>query len=237
MGVKFNRKKRRVYLMSLAYKFHRFLVLPDKIKIKLYLDLEWIFNRLSHEMSFSQYSPTEHPFRVETFNFLKKYVNKSDKVLDLGCKYGELSFLLAKVSKKVVAIDYDKRAVELAKTNYSCKNLIFLHAEAFEYLNESNENYDLLILSHVLEHLSDPEQFLNMFKGFFKKIYIEVPDFDATYLNQYRMKVGSNLLYTDNDHINEFDRKDIKDLIQSCGLTILFNERRFGVQRLICKVL
>ncbi len=87
-----------------------------------------------------------------------------------------------------------------------------------------------------LSILNNPLTFINSFKKFFKKIYVEVPDLEATYLNQYRLKIGNELLYTDVDHISEFDRNEIKALLSECGLEIISSESRFGVQRYFCKV-
>ena len=66
--------------------------------------------------------------------------------------------------------------------------------------------------------------------------YIEVPDFERHYLNQYRLDKNINLIYSDNDHVSEFDRLEIKGLLQSCGITIQKEEYRFGVQKLWCKI-
>lgn len=236
MGQRFNRRKKRHWLLSIAYKINKILWLPSKTKVNLYLNLEWIFNRLSHEMSFSQYNALEHPFRQQTMNFLSKHINASNSILDLGCKYGEISFLLSKLAKYVVGIDYDQIAIERAKKSYRCDVLEFYHAEAHEFLKKSSKKFDILILSHVLEHLDEPGKFINRFKGFFKSIYIEVPDFEATYLNQYRLRIGNELLYTDIDHISEFDRDEITSLINESGLEIIDSELRFGVQRFFCKV-
>lgn len=223
-------------MLSIAYKVHRILFVPSKLKANVYLDIEWVFNRLSHEMSFSQYGALDHPFRRKTINFLSEHIKESDSVLDLGCKYGEISYLLSTIARTVTDIDYDRKAIEKAKNTYNSSNLRFQHADAYDFLMGTSEKFDVLVLSHVLEHLDEPKAFINRFKGFFKKVYIEVPDFEATYLNQYRLKIGNELLYTDVDHISEFDRDDMEHLIQDCSLKIIDYELIFGVQRFLCKV-
>ncbi|MCB9163525.1 MAG: hypothetical protein H6592_03675 [Flavobacteriales bacterium] len=87
----------------------------------------------------------------------------------------------------------------------------------------------------MLEHLDGPEEFLQRFKGFFQWIYIEVPDFDKTYLNHYRQLLGSTLIHTDDDHVSEFDREELNAMLQRVGIEVVDAEYRFGVQRLWCR--
>ena len=51
-----------------------------------------------------------------------------------------------------------------------------------------------------------------------------------------RFDKNSKLIYTDNDHISEFDRAELRELVQKCGLTIQKEEYRFGVQKIWCNV-
>lgn len=73
------------------------------------------------------------------------------------------------------------------------------------------------------------------FKDRFSFIYIEVPDFDRYYLNHYRKDLKLSLIYSDNDHINEFDRWEMKSLLKECGIAIIESEFIFGIQRFWCK--
>ena len=66
----------------------------------------------------------------------------------------------------------------------------------------------------------NPSEFLKSVSGSFKRIYIEVPDFESTPLNLVRVDVGSKLIYTDEDHVTEFDRVELERIIAMSGLTI-----------------
>lgn len=46
-----------------------------------------------------------------------KYIEKNDLVLELGCRYGTVSCLLARKCKKLISIDPDKDAIEICKKN------------------------------------------------------------------------------------------------------------------------
>jgi SAM-dependent methyltransferase len=237
VGEKLTRKKPKVFLESFLYRMLKMVPMSKKRKIKFYLDMEWIFDRLAHEMSFKIYQPDKHPFRIYTRQTMLKHIDGTQTVLDLGCNLGDLSYMLSEKAKEVVGIDYMEKAIETAKQRWSRPNLTFVHAEALDYLKKNTKKFDVLILSHILEHLDDPKTFLLNFKDFFKTIYIELPDFDRYYLNHYRKYVGNKLIYSDNDHITEFDRHELKQLLKECNLEIFEEEYIFGVQKLWCRVI
>ena len=80
--------------------------------------------------------------------------------------------MIASKVNNVLGIDYDELAIKNAKQNYKAKNIEFIFGDVIEYLNKSNKKYDVLMLSHILEHLEKPEKFLNQFTSRFKYIYI-----------------------------------------------------------------
>lgn len=237
MGLKLKREKPKSFILTLIYRLQKLLPLSAKTKMNLFLDLEWIFERLALEHSFTFYSVENHPIRKFSIDFILRNITENDIVLDLGCKYGELATLISKKAKKTVGIDHDKKAIDKANelnTDVSEK-LTFVHDDALNYLNSTKEKFDVLILSHILEHLDDPISFLQSFKQFFKKIYIELPDFDKTYLNQYRLDMNRKLIYSDSDHINEFSREELLKILKDCDLEIIEEEYRFGVMKIWCK--
>ena len=234
MFLKFARTKKRHFLLSLFYKLDTFFPLSKERKLKLYLDFEWIFERLAHEKSFLVFK--EHPVRKRSFEFLKSKLTQDHSVLDLGCNTGDLAYQISTCVKNVVGIDYNNNHIIQARQKYTQENIQFIHGEVVEYLQQNSLRFDVMILSHILEHLETPESFLNNCKKFFKCIYIEVPDFERSHLNVYRQELGSGLIYADADHIWEFDRTSMKDLIQKTGLEIIDEEYRLGVQKYWCRM-
>lgn len=235
MGVKLKREKPRRLFQSVIYRFIK-LPLSKKTKLKLFLDLEWMFNRLSNEISFNIYEHHKHPWKIQASAFILDFIEPEHNVLDLGCGNGEIAYLIAGKAKKVVGIDHNQVKLNGAQKNYSRENLSFLCMDVIEYLKNTDETFDVLILSHILEHIDEPEDFLEKFKGFFRYIYIEVPDFDATILNHYRQDFDLELIHTDNDHVREFDRYELQELFGQCRLKVLRSEYILGIQRFWCEV-
>ncbi|MCO6500003.1 MAG: methyltransferase domain-containing protein [Vicingus serpentipes] len=202
--------------------------------MNLFLTLEWIFDRLAHEESFKYFSYDEHPLRIYTINFIQRHLEPSYTVLDLGSGYGDMSNKIAKSCKKVVGVDYVYGDIEIAKSKHSRKNLEFVYGDAFDYLNETEELFDVIILSHIIEHIDNPNDFLKKCIPHTKEIFIEVPDYDKTYLNHYRSILNNKLNYADTDHVWEFDREELTKLITEVGLEIVESEFRFGVMKFWC---
>ena len=236
MGLKLPRKKKTSFLVRFFYLLDKLMPLSKKAKFKLYLNLEWIFDRFSHEYSFKNYAPDDHPVRLHTKKFLLERIQPSDIILDLGCYEGDMSIYLADKAQKVVGIDYDNVAITAAKKKYNKANLSFICSDAYEYLNASKEKFDVIIMSHILEHLDEPEDFLRKYTPFFRHVYIELPDFDKTLLNQYRRDLNMPLIYTDGDHVSEFDRFELQDLIKRANLEIVSAEYMYGIQKIWCNV-
>jgi SAM-dependent methyltransferase len=235
MGIKLARAKKKKGLVRFFYLIDKLLPLGKKRKLRLYLNLEWIFDRFSHEYSFKNYAPDEHPVRTNTKDFLLRYILPEHHVLDLGCNRGDMAVYLAQHARMVVGVDYNPVPVNLAKQRYQQANLQFFCTDAYEYLNTTDIKFDVLILSHILEHLDNPGEFLNKYTPFFRYVYIELPDFDKSLLNHYRNKENLSLIYMDIDHVSEFDREELAALIAAANLEIIQAEYRFGIQKIWCK--
>ena len=62
-------------------------------------------------------------------------------------------------------------------------------------------------------------------------LLIEVPDFESTYLNTSKQLLRRGINYTDDDHINEWDRFEFQKLLKKQGLKMIDSEFRFGTQK------
>jgi 2-polyprenyl-6-hydroxyphenyl methylase/3-demethylubiquinone-9 3-methyltransferase len=91
------------------------------------------------------------------------YLNHNGKskdaitILDVGCGSGLLiTFPLAKLGYNILGIDIDEDSIKFAKEKNIYGNASFLHSD----LSDIKDQYDIIIASEILEHLSNPASFL-----------------------------------------------------------------------------
>jgi SAM-dependent methyltransferase len=232
MGLQLARKKPKHLLLSIFYRLAKLLPWHAKWVLRLFCDLEWIFARLALESSYSYYKKKgvvpEH--RLVGFRFLRSFLQPNFKVLDLACGNGFLTTVIAKEVEKVVGVDRNPMLIDAAKRNNKFENVEFHCKDLDSFLKEDDTVFDLIIMSNILEHIDNPGDFLASITHRFKYFYIDLPDWDGSYLNTIRLESGSKLIYTDADHVSEFDRDELLDIFNKAQLSILGSDYRLSGQ-------
>jgi len=114
-------------------------------------------------------------------NRLIKLKIKKGSVLDVGCNTGYLLYLFKNKEWKCMGIEPSQDFAEYGKKIYN----INIKTEFLEKA-KLKEKFDLIILSHVLEHFEDPNKALSKIKRNLKSrgfLYIEVPNILKPYNN------------------------------------------------------
>jgi len=90
-------------------------------------------------------------------------LQEGEKVCDLGCGYGENDLLLSLTGAKVYGVDIDRAALSMAKNNSRRlgAHVSFCVSDLNMGLGLKSCSFDKAVSYCVLEHLDDPERFLN----------------------------------------------------------------------------
>ncbi len=145
---------------------------------------------------------------------------KDLKILDVGCGKGwHLDFLRHKGYARIRGIEVNDKAARAALARGLDVDLGFLESH-----NYCAENFDVVYLDQVLEHLEDPKLVLGETLRILKKgglVWASVPNIDAWHI---RLRLGTKHRHFEgHTHLNYF----------TCGtLKRFFEQSGFRVQRL-----
>lgn len=107
--------------------------------------------------------PLDHNLKL----FFESRINKKCKILDLGCGYGSfLCFLQSLNYANVTGLDISTEELAVCKRIFKSYN--FIQKDIFEFMDNTTEKFDVIYLSHVLEHIAKDKLF--DFLGGIKKL-------------------------------------------------------------------
>lgn len=130
--------------------------------------------------------------------------------VDIGCGYGALVDQLNKNEIPAVGFDTDELMINIGKSHGN-KNI---HYSEFKP-NPPFKMFDLITMSHVLEHIKDINNFLKTITSCLNSnglIYIEVPNSSSDFFEE-RCDTES--------HIHFFTENSLKKVLSNTGLEIL----------------
>ena len=149
-------------------------------------------------------------------NIIKDYIIIDSQILDLGCGMGDFSkFLINSGYKNITGMGPNERDVKLVKE----KGVNCIVADSFTKDPSLENKFDMIIISHVIEHFFDADVAFENIKTWLKPegmIYIEVPD-AARYCE------ASWLPYTffTLEHIQHYTKDTLENIANAFGLELL----------------
>ena len=90
--------------------------------------------------------------------------NNSEAVLDFGCGSGVLSYALAGICKKVVALDIETAPLNMIKEKIAFPSNIEFLDKDIATIDFKDQKFDLIIALDVLEHVKDLDFYIEQFK-------------------------------------------------------------------------
>ena len=187
-----------------------------------------IFYKQNYRISYKHsYQPQKrHTLRYAktTLNYLKKIISfikvnnyENLKFLDIGSGSGELLYFAKKMGFQTLGIEPNE-----GYANF-CKNSLALNVvnSTYENANLKKNEYDIINLNQVLEHLPNPITVLNDLKSYLKKnglLIITVPDIEA--------QIHSPNTIFHYAHIYNYNHIHLKKIINDQGFEILNPETK-----------
>ncbi len=155
-------------------------------------------------------------FGEQRGEFLREKIGTGKKVLDIGCRDGELTKEYYK-GNEVLGLDIDTEALEKAQNKLGIK---VKHADLHSNWGVEKSFYDVVVAGEVLEHLYYPDTVLSRVcevlndKG---SLVGSVPN-AFSLINRIRLFLGNKkgTPLSDPTHINHFKRSELKSLLERC---------------------
>lgn len=128
----------------------------------LNLEKYWVDRSVGYEKEFKKHNFfLNRYFKFQENNLINFLKNEIDfnSVLEIGCGFGRITKLITEnfpTIEKVSAIDLSPAQIENAKRNVNSDKVKFLCGK-IQDLNIHSENYDLVLASEVLMHISFTE--------------------------------------------------------------------------------
>lgn len=139
-----------------------------------------------------------------------KELCRGKNVLDFGCGFGGYLSYISDVAASCCGVDLGR-----SERDYLNGKGI----KCYRALEDTENEFDVITLFHVLEHLSDPENWLNKFSEYLVDdglLIIEVPNANDILLSLYASSKFADFTYW-SAHLFLFTTESLSMIIERCG--------------------
>ena len=177
-----------------------------------------------------QYDGCEAPIDRERFDDLARRAfeaigSKERRVLEIGCATGAVLGRLKRMEvQHVVGVDPSPVCKEICYRKFG----VPVHNLSLDTLSQLNETFDLVILSHVLEHVADLRSALLQIRNRLNnggKVLIEVPD-----ASRFSSAIDAPFQQFSIEHINFFSPSSLMRLMSENGFVHVSSDRQWRPQ-------
>jgi len=165
---------------------------------------------------------------MQYHDFFVNRIIKNEKVLDVGCGIGAVSYAVAQRSGAIViGIDLNLSNIEKARVGFNHANIVYIVGDALTDLPQNK--FDVVILSNVLEHIENRIDFLKRLclTVSLKRLLIRVPLFERDWRVPLKKELGIDYRL-DSTHFTEYTHESFSDEMKEAGLIITHLESRWG---------
>ena len=164
---------------------------------------------------------------LASWKFLRRHAGMPGSIMDIGCGSGGLLYLARKDGWQVRGMELTEKA---ARDIGEDQGIDVVVANFLEYDNPDNEQYDVVVLRHVLEHLPDSLLAMQKIGSLLKDNGLALLEFPNTRSTSYVMKRAlknrgmKNKKYPPEwrpGHCNEFCRESFEYLLSRTGFELV----------------
>lgn len=167
-----------------------------------------------------------------SYELIKKYLSTkagTSRVADFGCGQGNVGLLLAEDGYKVDFVDNEEKFFEYIKLKHTNGDINFIKGDCSTFVSE--QKYDAIFFGEAIEHMSDPEKTISNLRDNLKTaglLCLTTPNGDFVNCSEPnwcevkdQKERNEKLSNTIGNHVCEFTRKELRDIVKLCGLNII----------------
>ena len=163
------------------------------------------------------YSNPEPTLKSQNYYYKSKFINKK-LIPDYNLK-NQVEFIKKNISKNSYVLEIGSSNNFLVN---KLRSLGYKASGSDVKSKRTHKKFDLILINHMLEHISNPKKFLIKLKENLKKnalLVIEVPS-----LLQYKL---DNTLVLSAEHIYHFTEKTLIYLLEKSGYSFFYKEKKY----------
>ena len=134
------------------------------------------------------------------------------KLLEIGCGRGDLLIYLKELGWDVEGVEFDSVAANNAR-----QRGLTIHLDSLETYAAEDQSFDAIVLSHVIEHLYNPDEVINRCWRLLKrggKLVVLTPNIDSLE----HLLCGRNWFHLDPPrHIHLFNMRSLSGMAKKAG--------------------
>lgn len=163
----------------------------------------------------------------ESWEFLREHADNLESILDIGCGSGGLLYLARKEGYRVRGMELTEKAARNVSEDQDINVIV---ADFLEYENPDGDEYDIVVLRHVLEHLPDSILAMRQIHRLLKHEGLVLLEFPNTHSLGYFIKRLRKNWGLQRDkyapdwrpgHCNEFCRPTFQYLLEKTGFELI----------------
>ena len=158
----------------------------------------------------------------QKFEFLRRYLPKTGKLLDIGCGPGTFIGTLSNTGLDCTGIDIAPDQIDYATNNYGHSKARFISISLDTFAENSSERFDVITFVEVLEHLPE-DVAVNMLKRARSlllpggRILVTTPNYHSAWpFVEFLVNRIGEVKYED-QHINRYDAKKLGSHLKESG--------------------
>ncbi len=149
---------------------------------------------------------------ISQYKYCKPYLKNKKRILEIGSGQGQSSWWFEQEGFNVTGIEPDENNVVFVNQKLKYGKCVVGFAENFEI----NETFDIIWMSHVLEHIIKPESFLKIIRQNLTQdgvFFIEVPNCE----NKSTLETSINLV----PHTFHFSQEALMNIVKKANYKII----------------